>query len=121
MVSFGILSAGAFGYLAGDLGNYMLPTRLFLDSNHFLFSIAVLFTGIWFYLKFKFDQKQPFDLNWFSVLIIITIISGILMLIKLEFIETISHLAYTVFDLSLIGILILCVYYLEKSFKKLLI
>ena len=118
LVSFGILGAGIFGYFAGELGNYMFPTRTFLDANHFLFSIVVLLMGIWFYLKYQFIKEKPFSINPFSALIIATVISGILMLVKLNFISTLSHLAYTVFDLSLIGILILCIHYVEKSFKR---
>jgi len=117
LVSIGILGAGIFGYFAGDLGNYMFPTRSFLDSNHFMLSLIVLLVGIWFYLKYQFMPDRKFSISLFSSLILITILSGIFMLLKLEFIETISHLAYTVFDLSLIGILIICILYLEKAFN----
>lgn len=118
MVSFGILGAGFFGFFAGDLSSYMFPTRMILDGNHFLVSAAVLFSGIWFYLKYNFNPKNPLRINLFSSIILITILSGILMLIKLEYIEFISHLAYTIFDLSLIGLLLLCIYYLEESTRQ---
>jgi hypothetical protein len=118
LVSFGVLAVGIFGYFAGDLGSYMFPTRTFLDANHFLFSLLVLLIGIWFYLKYQYMPDRKFSLGLFSSLILITILSGIFMLIKLEFIETISHLAYTVFDLSLIGILIICTLYLDKAFGQ---
>jgi len=114
LVSFGIMGAGIFGYFAGDLSSYMFPTRIFLDGNHFLISAAVLFIGIWFYLKYEFNPEKRFGFTLLSVFLLITILSGILMLINFDFIETISHFAYTVFDLSLIGILLLCIYYMEK-------
>ncbi|HCY39830.1 MAG TPA: hypothetical protein DHV48_00460 [Prolixibacteraceae bacterium] len=115
LVSLGILGAGIFGYFAGDLGRYMFPNRMFLDGNHFLISAAVLLTGVWFYLRYQFKGTKSFRLNPFSTILLVAVVSGIFMLIKLEFIATISHLAYTLYDLSLIGILILCIFYLEKS------
>lgn len=115
LVSFGILGSGIFGYFAGNLGSYMFPTRMFLDGNHFMISVVVLLTGIWFYLKYQFNREKPFRLNLLWVLILVTVISGIFMLIKLELLGFINHLSYTIFDLSLTGILIICIYYLQKS------
>jgi len=111
LVSLGILGAGIFGYFAGDLGSYMFPTQMFLDANHFLISVAVLILGSWFYLKYQFNPEIGFRFTLLPMLLFISILSGILMLIKLEFIATISHLAYTLYDLSLIGILVICIYY----------
>jgi hypothetical protein len=118
LVSLGILGAGIFGYFAGDLGNYMFPTRIFLDSNHFLISAAVLLAGVWFYLKYQLSSTKSFRFGLFSILILIAFISGILMLIKLDFISILNRLAYTIYDLSLIGILIMNIFYLEKSFEN---
>lgn len=114
MVSIGILVAGIFGYFAGDLGRYMFPTRIFLDANHFLISSAVLVIGLWVYLRFEFDHTKPFRLTALSILLTIAILSGIIMLFKLEFIEALSHLAYTFYDLSLTGILLVCILYLAE-------
>jgi Na+/pantothenate symporter len=89
-----------------------------MDANHFLISAAVLLAGIWFYLKYQFPITKSFRLNLFSIFILITLVSGIFMLIKFDFISILNRLAYTVYDLSLIGILVLCIFYLEKSFKN---
>jgi len=115
LVSLGVLGAGIFGYLATDLSSYMFPTRMFLDANHFLISIIVLIIGIWFYLKSQFNREKPLELNLFLTLITITVLSGIFMLIKLEFIGFLNQISYTLFDLSLIGILVLCIYQMSKS------
>ncbi len=118
LVSLGILGAGIFGYFARDLGNYMFPTRVFLDSNHFLISAAVLLAGVWFYLKYQLSTTKSFRFGLFSALILIAILSGILMLVKVDFISILNRLAYTIYDLSLIGILIMNIFYLEKSSVK---
>jgi hypothetical protein len=108
-----VLGAGAFGWFAGDLGSYMFPTRIFLDANHFLFSFAVLFAGVLFYLMVHFSHDKKWKVNGLSALILITVISGILMLLK---IGVVTSLAYTIFDLSLVGILVVCIYHAEKLF-----
>ena len=108
-----VLGAGAFGWFAGDLGNYMFPTRIFLDANHFLFSFAVLFAGVLFYLMYHYSHDKKLKINGLSVLILIIVISGILMLLK---IGVVTSLAYTIFDLSLVGLLAICIYYTEKLF-----
>jgi hypothetical protein len=118
IVPAGILAAGIFGYFAGDLGSYMFPTRTFLDGNHFIISAAVLVTGIWFYLNYEFKLNESFRFTPLSIMLLLAFISGILMLLKPGFIETISHLSYTFYDLSLVGIQIMCVYYLERPFHK---
>jgi phosphatidylserine synthase len=118
VVSIGILAAGIFGYFAGDLSSYMFPTRMFLDGNHFMISAAVLVIGIWFYLEYEFVHDKPFRLTALSVFLLIAILSGFLMLLKLEFIETLSHLSYTFYDLSLVGILVMCIYYMEQPHSE---
>lgn len=118
LVSIGILGAGIFGYFAGDLGSYMFPTRLFLDGNHFLISAFVFLTGIWFYLNYELIPGRFIRMTPLSVSLFVAFISGLLMLVKFEFIETISQLAYTVYDLSLITILVICVHHLEKLFAE---
>lgn len=116
LVSVGILGAGIFAYFSGALGSYMLPTRMFLDANHFLISAAVFFAGIWFYLKYEFVNGKTIRFTALLTSLLIALISGILMLVKLDFIETISRMAYTLYDLSLISIVAICIYYLEKLY-----
>ncbi len=114
LISLGILGTGIFGYFAGDLGRYMFPTRMFLDGNHFMISAAVFLAGLWFYLKYEFVQRRFIRFTTLSVSLLIAVASGILMLVKLDFIQSISQLAYTLYDLSLIAIVVMCIYYLEK-------
>jgi hypothetical protein len=118
VVSVAILAAGIFGWFAGDLGSYMFPTRMFLDANHFLLSMAVLFSAVLFYLKFDFKAERKWKLNLLAVLILAVVVSGIFMLMKLDFIKIISSLAYTVFELSLVGNLAIIMSYMEKLYLK---
>jgi len=115
LTSFLILAAGIFGYFAESLSSYMFPTRAFLDANHFMISAAVLVTGIWFSLKYEFIRAKQFHFTALTVFLFTAILSGILMLLKLQFIATLSHLSFTFYDLSLIAIIAMCVYYLGKS------
>jgi hypothetical protein len=111
VISVAVLAAGIFGWFAGDLGNYMFPTRMFLDANHFILSMAVMFAAVLFYLKFDLASARKWKLNLLAFLIQAVVFSGIFMLLKL------GSLAYTVFDLSLVGILAICIAYAEKLFN----
>jgi Na+/pantothenate symporter len=115
--SAGILAAGIFAWFDGDLSAYMFPTRLFLDANHFIISAAVLIVGIWFYMNDKLTEKKIFKMNLLSSILLITIVAGVLMLVKLDFISVLTGLAYTVYDFSLVAILILNIFYLDKIFN----
>jgi hypothetical protein len=115
--SAGILAAGIFAWFDGDLSAFMFPTRLFLDANHFIISAAVLIIGIWFYMNDKLTEKKIFKMNLLSSILLITIVAGVLMLVKLDFISVLTGLAYTVYDFSLVVILILNIFYLDKIFN----
>jgi hypothetical protein len=91
---------------------------MFLDANHFIFSMAVLFAAVLFYLKFDLASNRKWKLNLLAVLILVVVVSGIFMLLKLDFINILSSLAYTVFDLSLVGILAVSMSYMEKLYLK---
>jgi len=117
LASAGILAAAVFAWFAGDLSSYMFPTRLFLDANHFIISVAVLIVGILFFVNDKPAGGKIFKINLLSAILLVTIVAGVFMLVKLDFLSLLTGLAYTVYDLSLIAILILNIFYLDKIFN----
>ena len=117
LASAGILAAAVFACFAGDLSSYMFPTRLFLDANHFIISVAVLIVGILFFVNDKPAGGKIFKINLLSAILLVTIVAGVFMLVKLDFLSLLTGLAYTVYDLSLIAILILNIFYLDKIFN----
>lgn len=100
-----LLVAGIFSFSSGELISYMLPGRRFLDANHFVFSAFILFVGTWFYFTEMLSNKL-FRMNILSWLILLTAMSGMLMLFKWEAVSIITGLSYTLFDIGLIGVLI---------------
>ncbi|MBW6461351.1 MAG: hypothetical protein K0B08_12335 [Bacteroidales bacterium] len=114
LVFAGILATGIMGYFSGHLGRFMFPTRAFLDANHFIISAVVVFIGVWIYLHHRFRQDRIMKFTTMAVFLFFSILSGVFMLIKLQLIDSVTRLAYTVFDISLIGILIISVVYIMK-------
>ncbi|MBN1339418.1 MAG: hypothetical protein JXA03_08845 [Bacteroidales bacterium] len=110
-----ILGAGLFIYLFPGLGRYMFPSRFFIDANHFLITAVVLITGIWFYLEYRLKSSRPKRLNLLAVFIIIAAISGFLMIVKLDWLNPVAGVVYTLFDLTMIGIIVSCVPFLFKT------
>jgi hypothetical protein len=84
-----------------ELSHYALPNRFWLDSNHFIISILVLFIA----LLFAIGQSQK--TNILFVLIAIAIASGSLMLLNLPLLDFFTRIGYTVFDLTLVLLLIM--------------
>ena len=79
-----------------ELAKYSLPSRFWLDANHFLISGIIL--GVCFVtLTLSGKKKSELLLVFF-----IAMISGGFMLIKLPWIGLINWISYTVFDLSLV-------------------
>jgi hypothetical protein len=109
IIYLGIIGFSIISYIilafSNNLTVYLLPDRRILDGSHFLIGISILLTGLFFYLKGK-DGK--FNRS-FAFSILVNILSGIFMLLKLEFLENITRVAYTLFDLSLISILLLSI------------
>jgi len=102
-----ILGAG-FISLRPDLSNMILPDRLWLDSHHFALSMIVLLLGV-YALSWMKSEPLGSTLKSVSVRLISTftslsIVTGLLMLLK---VDVISSITYNLFDLSIVGILII--------------
>ena len=110
-----ILIAGVILFFSTELTGYLLPSRMLLDSNHFLISVAVFLTGIVFYFNHQYSKVKPLKLSLLSMMLLLCFISGLLMLVHIESIEFIGHLAYSMFDISLVCIIIICLTFLTKD------
>lgn len=93
---------GFFIMLAqSQLRQYGLPTRFWLDSNHFLISALILIGAFIFAVQ---QNRRTFQ--WLFTFIVIAIVAGAFMLLKLPSIGFLTRLGYSVFDLAIILILI---------------
>ncbi|HEX2867756.1 MAG TPA: multiheme c-type cytochrome [Ignavibacteriales bacterium] len=91
-----------------DLNSYILPNRIWLDSNHFIISIAVILLGLFKLSKLWKDVREKsvvkFMFGALSVMILLTLLCGLVILFfKLSFL---SIIAYNLYDLMLAGILL---------------
>ncbi|MHB9029764.1 MAG: cytochrome c3 family protein [Candidatus Latescibacterota bacterium] len=96
------------------LAEYMLPTRFWLDSNHFGVAVFIfMVTLIMLYRELRRAEKISELVK--PSLIILTAgfalggLSGMLMLLKLP-IESITRLSYTLFDVSLVVMAASCAF-----------
>lgn len=120
-IVYGLLIVGfVFVYLKPELNAYILPERLWLDKAHFLITILALLAGIYTWLSMKKDRESQSILSKIQlVLISISILSGGLMMIKFEAIEALVRIAYTVFDLAIVLIIIVSIiYFINNQFVK---
>jgi len=92
------------------LMEYMLPTRFWLDSNHFLLAVAVLTAGL---VAFLSEVKgwvsgDPTRRSWLGSLaggeLLISLVlagaAGALMFLKLPGVDLVTRYSYTAFDLA---------------------
>jgi uncharacterized membrane protein len=115
-----ILTIGfAMVYLKPDLNSYILPERIWFDKNHFAISITALFAGIYTWLSMKKAGMSRSDLSKLQfICITISIISGLLMMIKFDAIFTLVRLAYTLFDICIVFITILSIiFFIGNQFE----
>ena len=93
------------------LMEYMLPTRFWLDSHHFLIAVAVLLVGLVAFsweLKGRFLSDTPnrsrLGLLAGGVLLVSLVlagVTGVLMFLKVPGIDLITRYSYSVFDLAI--------------------
>ena len=99
-----------------DLMAYMLPTRFWLDANHFAVAVLVLAVGVaallW-EIRAKGTGKGGSGRALCSVTaaellasLVLAAISGVLMLLKIGGLGALTRASYTVFDLSLVLVLL---------------
>lgn len=76
---------------------YALPSRFWMDANHFIIAAVILMIGFVYALQ----QNRR---NFYLIISTIAIASaaGVLILIKLPWIDFLTRISYTIFDLALI-------------------
>ncbi len=100
-----------------ELMSYMLPTRFWLDADHFAFAAAVLVAGVLGLLAevrakraiAAAGARSPFGTIVAAELVvalILAVVSGVLMLVKLGGLNSLTRAAYTAFALSLVLLLL---------------
>jgi len=80
-----------------QLRQYALPTRFWLDANHFLISVLILIGAFVFAVQ---QNRRRFQ--WLFVQIVVIVVAGAFMLLKLPFIGFLTRLCYSIFDLAII-------------------
>jgi len=121
LIVYGLIIAGlTFIYLKPDVNSYVLPDRMTLDTNHFMITVIALIVGIFAWLQMRKDNLSSSLLGKFQALfLILSVISGLFMMIKFEFIYLIVRIAYTVFDLAIVlGVLTSIIYLINDQFSK---
>jgi len=92
------------------LMEYMLPTRFWLDSNHFLIAVAVLIVGL---VALLWELKgrvsgNPSKRSWLGSLagsellisLVLACVAGALMFLKLPGLDLVTRYSYSIFDLA---------------------
>jgi len=80
-----------------QLKQYALPTRFWLDSNHFLISALILISVFVFAV---YQNRKSFQ--WLFIFIIVAIVAGVFILLKLPFIGFLTRLSYSIFDVAIV-------------------
>jgi hypothetical protein len=120
LIVYGLLIAGlALVYLKPDVNSYVLPNRLTLEANHFIITILALITGLFTWIRMKKENPSGSLLNKLQALfLILSVVSGLLMMIKFDLIYQIVRVAYTIFDLSVVfSVLISIIYLISDQFN----
>ncbi|SPD76339.1 conserved membrane hypothetical protein [uncultured Desulfobacterium sp.] len=106
-----VIAAGLLGgiviFRIPGLLEYMTISRFNLDAQHFPIACAVLLAGLFTILYQRpHQQRAPFFVSilcWCGwIALVLTGISGCLMLLKFSWTETLTKLAYTIFDMGLL-------------------
>lgn len=106
----------ALVWLKPDLNSYILPDRRWLDANHFLLTMIGFAAGIYVLLDLrKHGAEKTILFRIHYRLIMLAVISGLLMMIKMDAIMNLVRIAYTLFELSIIGITLVSIGYLIRD------
>ncbi|MCX6165777.1 MAG: hypothetical protein NTU73_13115, partial [Ignavibacteriae bacterium] len=80
--------------------DYILPSRFALDANHFIISILNMIVGIIFLYILNKKEESILLRKIIFIILIISALSGFFMIIQFNAIIPIVRIAYTIFDLS---------------------
>ena len=99
-----------------DLMGYMLPTRFTLDANHALVAVFVLVVGVVAMLceiglqRTSYKERNKILVTnatlWLLITVALVVVSGLLMLLKIPGLGDVTKASYTIFDASLVLVLV---------------
>lgn len=119
---YGIITVGLLlVFLAPGINEYVLPERIWFDKNHFWLAIFAIFIGWYSWVRMKKTGRGKFPMIRFQeAMLIIALISGLLMLVKLESVRFITIMAYTLFDVAVaISVVISIAWFINNHIKNL--
>ena len=87
------------------ISRYSLPSENWLNANHFIITVIVLLAG--FGMINLIEKKYR---TWIVGLILAASVSGLLMLLNIEMLISLTRISYTIFDLIVAFIVIIFVY-----------
>ncbi len=106
---------GVYLFMRGDLSDYALPLRFWLDGNHFLAAALILVLGLiglsWRLHRQRVEGHSPASyFRAHSIRVVLTasmlaVVSGTLMLLQFPVLEPLTRISYTVLDLALAAVL----------------
>lgn len=116
-----LIAALLFAFLKPDIHAYILPERIWFDKNHFWLALFALFAGAytWLYMK-KDGQANTLLARTQAVMLIVSLISGILMLIKFTAIYNLVAIAYSLFDMAIAVSVVASIIWVIKGQMKVL-
>jgi len=108
LVPLGLLAVLFIMMMRPELANYALPSRFWLDANHFLLGALTVVAGAFCLSQLWRRQESMAFFKTLRVLLAVflccSMISGFLMLMQFQLIDSVTRIAYTVFDISVTGI-----------------
>ncbi|HBO44078.1 MAG TPA: hypothetical protein DD670_09120 [Planctomycetaceae bacterium] len=94
---------------------YMFPTRVWLDANHFAVIIVVMLVGLvallWELRQWLADHGEGRSLLGMAMLVVLLAslaagaLAGVLVLLKIPFLDTLTRASYSVLDVALVVVL----------------
>ncbi|MFO7574115.1 MAG: cytochrome c3 family protein [Bacteroidales bacterium] len=116
MIYLGLSLFFAFVWLKPDLNSYILPDRRWLDTNHFLITLIGFVTGIYVLLDLRKEGlNNTFLYKLTYNTIVVATISGLFMMLKTDAIMNLVRISYTLFEISIIGLTLICILYLIRK------
>ncbi len=119
---YGILMAALlFVFLKPDIHAYILPERIWFDKNHFWLALFALFAGLYSWLQMKKEGEAKSTMARIqAVMLIVSLISGVLMLINFSAIYKLVAVAYSIFDSAVaLSVLVSIIWFIGKQVRSL--
>jgi hypothetical protein len=101
------LALPALALFSPGLFSYMTFSRFALDSNHFWVAVAVVLSGLWLAVSSGVPMRRIAIPQY--GLAGVAVFAGGLMVLKLSLLAAVTRYAYSIFDLTVVGIAIVSI------------